>query len=88
MEKTKKSKKEEDRETVFSDEVTKKKIEKHLRDINDTISEDDIMKVITDISSPDLNETNESNTANFPKEDLDNPDEEANQVPTTWNILD
>ena len=37
----------------FADEVTREKIERHLRDINDKISEEDIMNVITNISSGD-----------------------------------
>lgn len=36
---------------VFYDEVTRQKINRHLSDINDTISDDDIRNVITDISS-------------------------------------
>ncbi|MEO6187382.1 MAG: hypothetical protein ABIO82_05630 [Ginsengibacter sp.] len=36
---------------VFYDEATRQKINRHLSDINDTISDDDIRNVITDIRS-------------------------------------
>ncbi len=50
-----------DHHKFFYDEVTKRKIERHLSDINDTISDEDIMNVITDISSSDLSNTNRIN---------------------------
>lgn len=38
----------------FVDEVTRNRIDRHLHDINDTISEQDIKNIVTDISSPDI----------------------------------
>jgi hypothetical protein len=39
------------RQEIFSDVVTKRKISKHISDINDTISEDDIKNVKTNFGS-------------------------------------
>ena len=38
----------------FYDEVTKSKIDKHLRDINDTITEEDIRNINTNITVESL----------------------------------
>jgi hypothetical protein len=39
------------RQEIFSDVVTKRKISKHISDINDTISEDDIKNVKTNFGN-------------------------------------
>lgn len=67
------------------DEVTKKRIEKHLSDENDTISEEDIRNIDTDIhkSSTDLTEEI--------SEDLDsgdNEDDPKKDTPTVWEVED
>ena len=69
----------------FYDEVTKRKIERHLRDINDTISDEDIMNVITDITSDGSKNTaqNLQGISSIPVSD-----EEVQQLPTSWNIID
>ncbi len=72
----------------FYDEVTKRKIERHLSDINDTISDDDIKNVITDITSSNLNNHNKINIVNSPQKKSILPGEEADQIPTSWNIID
>lgn len=71
---------------LFSDKKTKKKIDLHLSDINDTISDDDIKNVITDISSsaPVAGATKNNK---LPK-DNSSSDDEVPQVPTAWNIID
>lgn len=62
------------------DKVTKDKIDKHLRDIDDKISEDDIKNIKTNITAPpDL-----ANDAGGTNED----DEPNKEVPSSWEILD
>jgi hypothetical protein len=39
------------RQEIFSDVVTKRKISKHISDINDTITEDDIKNVKTNFGN-------------------------------------
>ncbi len=71
----------------FSDEVTKKKIDRHLSDMDDTISDEDIRNVITDINSDNLNNINDNDTKNL--EDDSNPaDEKSKEMPSSWNIID
>lgn len=72
----------------FYDEVTKRKIERHLSDINDTISDADIMNVITDITSSGLNNCSNVNVDNSPPKNSILPDEEVKQIPTSWNLID
>ncbi len=72
----------------FYDEVTKRKIERHLSDINDTISDTDIMNVITDISSANLENSSNVHVDNPPPKNSSLPDEEVKQIPTSWNIID
>ncbi|MDQ6761565.1 MAG: hypothetical protein M3015_02930 [Bacteroidota bacterium] len=75
-------------EHVFSDDVTKEKITKHLSDINDTISDEDINNVITDINS-DEHIDNEIEADNKKVADsIILPDEEAPQITTTWDVID
>ena len=59
-----------DHDKFFYDEVTKGKIEKHLSDINDTISDEDIKNVITDIASSNLNNSNKINVDNSSQKNL------------------
>lgn len=72
----------------FYDEVTKRKIERHLSDINDTISDEDIKNVITDITSSNLNNHNNVIVGNNPPKISNLPGEDAKQMPTSWNIID
>ncbi|MEP7230994.1 MAG: hypothetical protein ABI691_12125 [Ginsengibacter sp.] len=69
----------------FYDEVTKRKIERHLSDINDTISDEDIMNVITDITS-DYPAGRNAEAGYVPAKE---PVLTANeQIPTSWNIAE
>ncbi len=76
----------------FSDEVTEKKVRKHLEDINDVISEDDIKKVKIPggESAAEIEKTAkkpvdpESSTEEKEKEII--PEEKQNITP--WNILE
>ena len=81
---------EEDHDMPPQDEQTKNKIDKHLSDINDTISEQDIKNINTStgkenippVSHRDPDEENQVNK-NDPDEDDDEPKEE---MPTAWDI--
>lgn len=68
----------------FYDEVTKRKIERHLSDINDTISDEDILNVITDITSGNPINVNSGNDT-IPNNSVD---EEVTQMPTSWNVIE
>ncbi|CAN5273941.1 hypothetical protein BH20BAC1_BH20BAC1_19810 [soil metagenome] len=61
----------------FKDERTREKINRHLSDESDTISEDDIKNVITDISSVEKDDNGNQN------KEID-----KNQLPTSWNIIE
>ncbi|MEO6330806.1 MAG: hypothetical protein ABIO55_17860 [Ginsengibacter sp.] len=76
----------------FKDEATKNKINQHLSDINDTISEDDIKNIITDISSSklasdDIIETPEDKAPATDKK-VENGTDDKTDMPTSWNILE
>ncbi|MDQ6755349.1 MAG: hypothetical protein M3004_00280 [Bacteroidota bacterium] len=69
--------------------ATKEKIDRHLRDINDTISEDDINNIGTTpppenpvIINNGIIEIPDDSTS----EDVDNKEPEKD-IPTTWNIV-
>ncbi len=62
----------------FSDEITKNKIRKHLTDINDVISEDDIRNIKTDMGDNKISSVKEE------KEDGNN----SAEIETVWNVLD
>lgn len=75
---------------ISSDEKTKNKIDKHLTDINDQISEDDIKNVNTNIGSA----TSSVSTAKDEKESDESvndkgkdEDEGREPLPTSYNIL-
>ncbi|MEO6455010.1 MAG: hypothetical protein ABIN97_13090 [Ginsengibacter sp.] len=73
----------------FIDEQTKNKIARHLTDINDEISEEDIKNIITDISSPDAVPGEDEEVT---KEELpdggEKDDEKKDDLPTSWNVLE
>ncbi|MEO7264255.1 MAG: hypothetical protein ABIW38_05050 [Ferruginibacter sp.] len=62
----------------LSDEITKNKIRKHLTDINDVISEDDIRNIKTDMGDNKISSDKEG------KEDGNN----SAEIETVWNVLD
>ncbi len=70
----------------FYDEVTKRKIERHLSDINDTISDEDIMNVITDITSDYAGGINNAEVGYISAERTVLTADE--QIPTSWNIAE
>ncbi len=78
----------EDNDYEFSDKKTRNKIVKHLSDINDTISDEDISNVITDISSGQPADKIQPATTNVLGEDAVIPDDESLQMPTSWNIIE
>ncbi|MEO6405553.1 MAG: hypothetical protein ABIY51_15345 [Ferruginibacter sp.] len=61
---------------LFSDEITRNKIRKHLTDINDVITEDDIRNIRTELDGDDI--TPDKNS----KEDGNN----SSEIDTVWNI--
>lgn len=64
---------------VDYDAITKKKIDKHLSDINDEITEDDIKNVRTDIHSGDSDPNIEPR--NMVRSETDRKD-----MPSVWEI--
>lgn len=79
---------------VFTDEVTKRKIQRHLSDINDQITEEDIENVKTDVT-PNSNNTEAIDGANrlyseeVKKERRNKSDgNNTNSVQTPWKIID
>ncbi len=78
------------------DEITRNKIDKHLKDINDTISEEDIKNINTEIVSSggetttiDKQEIDDvSEVDNDDKKDNDKDDDEPKkEAPSSWEIL-
>ena len=80
-----------------SDEVTRNKIHKHLRDINDTISEEDMENINTSIGTENSTvspgeKTEEKEDADEKIEDdkrSDDDDDEnpKKEMPTSWDII-
>ena len=79
-----------DHNQLPSDEITRNKIDKHLSDIDDTISEEDIKNINTVTGAEDAGVKPEENTdkekvdADRTKDDDIELDKEA---PTPWEIL-
>ncbi|MEJ7627820.1 MAG: hypothetical protein WKF35_13225 [Ferruginibacter sp.] len=81
---------------VFNDKNTRDKIDLHLRDINDEISEEDIANVKTDVT-PDITESEIDAVAEadhiveehiHEDEKKDNEDgNNSNTVESSWDIL-
>ena len=75
----------------YTDKVTKSKIHKHLTDINDTISAQDIKNIDANISSRDVQQADNQKTEELHPDNPDKDDSDEDnreQLPTTWNILD
>lgn len=72
------------------DEVTKKKIEKHLKDITDTISEDDLKNINTSVSSdaamPAADKDADEVRAK-PEDEIEDKSPKK-EMPNTWDIID
>ncbi|MDP9229298.1 MAG: hypothetical protein M3O67_01340 [Bacteroidota bacterium] len=80
----------------FSDEVTDKKIDRHLNDINDTISDDDIKNVKVSPGTGDTTTAGNEEKTVIEDKDIKNASieekskeaEEAKKIITPWNLLD
>ena len=80
----------EDNPEKYKDEITQSKIHKHLTDINDTISPQDIKNIDANIGSPDVPNSGNKETEELPPDETDkddNDEDNREQLPTTWNIL-
>ncbi len=73
-----------------SDPETKDKIDRHLKEKADTISEEDINKVNTDIKSADIpdNDKAESDLIEDSKEEDKNNEHPKKEMPTSWDVID
>ncbi len=65
------------------DEITRKKIQKHLTDINDVISEEDIKNVNTDIHSDNFQTPEEKEYS----DDTVESETERKEIPASWKII-
>lgn len=85
-----------DNREKFSDLATRKKIEKHLSDIDDVITEEDIKNVKTDFNEIEIPREpedakgtgHEDSQYQDTREDQKNDEERDNTVITPWNILE
>ena len=81
---------------VFTDKRTKDKMDLHLRDINDEITEEDIANIKTDVTPNTANAVEaadmeaEKSLQKKEKEERGNKDDgnNSNNIKTSWNILD
>ena len=78
---------------VFRDEKTKRKVEKHMSDINDRITEEDIRNVKTDVT-PNMSVNPCDEEENIPSSNAESgkrsriDDQNDPGIQTSWNILD
>lgn len=78
----------------FVDEKTKNKVDRHLHDIDDTISDEDIKNADTDISSDRISGNENKNvneTADEPsrnKKQNDDTPGDRDELPSPWGILE
>lgn len=80
---------------IFTDERTRSKIDLHLRDINDEITENDIANIKTDVtmlnSDEDDTVTNEAsdmvNKIKIKDEKNHTDGNNSNDVESSWNVL-
>jgi ribosomal protein L12E/L44/L45/RPP1/RPP2 len=75
-----------DHNQLPSDEVTRKKIDKHLSDIDDTISEEDIKNINTVTGAGKASDTKDTETKKNDEDDQDDEEPEK-EAPTPWEIL-
>lgn len=71
------------------DEATKNKIDKHLSDIDDTISEDDIKNINTSLTAKDISvaEKDADEVSAEPKSETEDK-ESKKEMPNTWDMVD
>lgn len=78
---------------IFRDDMTKKRVEKHMSDINDRITEEDIRNVKTDVT-PNMAVNPCDEEENLPPlkdetwEKARRDDPNAPDVQSPWNIID
>ena len=75
----------------FIDKVAKDKIDRHLSDVNDTISEEDIKNINTDISSPELPDKDKEKPDDKPlpeEKKTEDPKNDKGPLLTSWNVLE
>ena len=77
-----------DHNQLPSDEATRKKIDKHLSDIDDTISEEDIKNVNTDTGVKAGSRGKAKKGSKAPDAENDDDIELEKEAPTPWEILD
>ena len=72
------------------DEATKNKIDKHLSDIDDTISEEDMKNINTDTgaAAPADNAHDIAEADEIINEKPNDDDEPEKEAPSAWEILD
>lgn len=78
-----------DHNQLPSDEVTRNKIDKHLSDIDDTISEEDIKNINTVTGAKNDDDITDKNADEENEIDRDDKDDEEpeKEAPTPWEIL-
>lgn len=86
--------------TLYADKSTYDKVHRHLSDINDTITEEDIKNVSTDIVATRIQETAKVEELALKKDpdrvkpngelsekDEENMYEEGEKITSSWNVL-
>ena len=68
------------------DAATKNKIDKHLSDINDTISEDDIKKINTSTGTSPATQTDKHFSEENEIDDNADENDRDKESPTAWEI--
>lgn len=78
-----------DHNQLPSDEVTRNKIDKHLSDIDDTISEEDIKNIntVTGAENNIVTPHKKADEKNEIDDTQKNDDEPEKESPTPWEIL-
>ena len=80
---------EDDHDMPPSDETTRKKIDKHLSDINDTISEEDMKNINTNTgSTAPTDHAYDKAEADEILKDKNDDEEPEREAPSPWTILD
>lgn len=69
------------------DETTKNKIDKHLKDIDDTISEEDIKNVNTSTGTTSAENPEDIEEANEVLEEKVDENEPEKEAPSSWEVL-
>jgi hypothetical protein len=70
------------------DKVTKDKIDKHLRDKDDTISEQDIKNISTTLTAKDLSAEQDADEVSAEPEGEREDTSSKPEMPNTWDLVD